>query len=81
MDQKRAVLTVSLPPKLARKFQQMAKIQSKNKSQLFRDMIQVYEQHQLEQEFQELQRYGTRQARGKGVLTEAEVEAMVFKDR
>ena len=81
MDQKSAVLTVSLPPKLARKFQQMAKIQSKNKSQLFRDMIQVYEQHQLEQEFLELQRYGTGQARRKGVLTEAEVEAMVFKDR
>ncbi len=81
MDHKRVPLTVSLPPDLARKFRRMAKAESKNKSQLFRDMIQSYEQRALEEKFFELQRYGARQARKKGVLTEAEVEAMVFKDR
>ncbi len=81
MDQKRVPLTVSLPPAMARKFQRLAKAQAKNKSQLFRDMIQVYEQHRLEEEFFELQRYGARQARRKGKLTEADVEAVVFKDR
>ena len=60
----------------------MAKVQSKNKSQLFREMIQVYEQHQLEQRVSGApQRYGTGQARRKGVLTEADVEAIVFKGR
>ncbi len=81
MDQKRVPVTVSLPPRLARKFQQMAKAESKNKSQLFREMIQVYEQRHVEEEFFELQRYGARQARVKGVLTEEDVEALVFKDR
>lgn len=81
MDQKRVPLTVSLPPALARKFQRMAKAQAKNKSQLFRDMIQVYEQHRVEEEFLELQHYGARQARKKGILTEADVEAMVFRNR
>lgn len=81
MEQKRVALTVSLPPALARKFDRMAKGQAKNKSQLFREMIQVYEQRRLEEEFYELQRYGARQARKKGLLTEADVEAVVFKDR
>ena len=81
MDQKRVPMTVSLPPRLARKFERMAKAQSKNKSQLFREMIQVYDQHRAEAEFLEIQRYGVRQARKRGVLTEEDVEALVFKDR
>ncbi len=78
---KRVPLTVSLPPDLARKFERWAKAEAKNKSQLFRDMFRAYEQRRLEQEFFELQRYGTRQARKKGILTEADVEALVFQDR
>lgn len=78
---KRVPLTVSLPPDLARKFERWAKAEAKNKSQLFRDMFRAYEQRRLEQEFFELQRYGARQARKKGILTEADVEALVFRDR
>jgi len=78
---KRVPLTVSLPPDLARKFERWAKAEAKNKSQLFRDMFRAYEQRRLEQEVFELQRYGTRQARKKGLLTEAEVEALVFQAR
>lgn len=78
---KRVPVTVSLPPDLARKFERWAKAEAKNKSQLFRDMFRAYEQRRLEQEFFELQRYGVRQARKKGILTEAHVEALVFRDR
>ena len=78
---KRVPLTVSVPPDLARKFEKWAKAEAKNKSQLFRDMFRAYEQRRVEQEFFELQRYGARQARKKGVLTEADVEALVFQDR
>ncbi|MGB4781163.1 CopG family ribbon-helix-helix protein [Candidatus Methylomirabilis sp.] len=81
MDHKRVALTVSMPPDLARKFDRLAKAEAKNKSQLFRDMFQAYQQRRLELEFFELQRYGTRQARKKGTLTEADVEALVFQDR
>ncbi|MFQ5899775.1 MAG: ribbon-helix-helix protein, CopG family [Candidatus Methylomirabilia bacterium] len=81
MNQRRVPLTVSVPPDLARKFQRLAKTEAKNKSQLFRDMFRAYEQRRLEQEFLELQRYGARQARKKGILTEADVEALVFQDR
>ncbi|GJL53492.1 MAG: hypothetical protein NPIRA02_06240 [Nitrospirales bacterium] len=81
MDQKRVALTVSLPPKLARKFEKMAKAESKNKSQLFREMIQTYEQHRLGEEFFEIQRYGVRQAQRKGFLTEDDIDALVCKER
>lgn len=81
MDDKRVALTVSLPPSLARKFSRMAKAAAKNKSQLFRDMINTYEQHLLEEEFFSLQRYGARQARNHTILTEADIEALVGQDR
>lgn len=81
MEQKRVALTVSLPPALARKFERMAKSAAKNKSQLFREMLLTYEQRALEDEFYRLQRYGAKQARKKGLLTEEDVEALVFQDR
>ncbi len=81
MKPKRVPLTVSLPPEVAREFDTLAKDEAKNKSQLFRDMFRTYQHRRLEQEFLELQRYGTRQARKKGVLTEADVEALIFRDR
>ena len=81
MVQKRVPMTVSLPPDLARKFDKLAKIEEKNKSQLFRDMFRAYEQRRLEREFFELQRYGARKARKKGILTEKDVEAIVFENR
>jgi predicted transcriptional regulator len=81
MDQRRVALTVSVPPALARKFERLAKVTSKNKSQLFREMFRTYERQMLQEEFYALQRYGTRQARKKGVYTEEEVEALVFQDR
>ncbi len=81
MGLKRTPITVSVPPDLARKFEKLAKAEAKNKSQLFRDMFRAYQQQRLEEEFFELQRYGAKQARKKGILTEAYVEALVLKDR
>ena len=81
MKPKRVPLTVSLPPELAREFDTLAKDEAKNKSQLFREMFRTYQQRRVEQEFFALQRYGARQARKKGLLTEADVEALVFKHR
>jgi metal-responsive CopG/Arc/MetJ family transcriptional regulator len=78
---KRIPLTVSLPPSLAKEFERLSKDEAKNKSQLFREMFRAYQQRRREQEFHELQRYGARQARKKGLLTEDDVEALVFRDR
>lgn len=81
MKRGRVPLTVSVPSELAAKFEKFAKAEAKNKSQLFREMVSVYEQRRKEEEFLALQRYGAGQARKKRVLTEADVEALVFQGR
>lgn len=81
MKRPRVPVTVSVPSDLAGRFEKLAKTEAKNKSQLFRDMFAIYEQRRREEEFLALQRYGARQARKKGILTEADVEALVFRDR
>ena len=81
MRKTRVPVTVSVPSDLAAQFEKLAKAEAKNKSQLFRDMFATYRQRKGEEEFFALQRYGVRQARKKGVLTENDVEALVFQGR
>lgn len=81
MKRARVPITVSLPSNLAEDFERLAKAESKNKSQLFREMLTSYERRRKEERFHELQRYGARKARKKDVLTEADVEKLVFQGR
>lgn len=81
MKRSRVPVTVSLPSDLARNFELLAKAEAKNKSQLFREMLTVYERRRREEQFHELQRYGAKKARKKGVLTETDVEKLVFQGR
>ena len=74
-------MTISLPPEIAREYEKIAQKESKNKSSLFRDMFRLYKEKSLEQEFLELQRYGSKLARSKGVFTEKDVERLVFEGR
>ena len=43
MKRTRVPITVSLPSNLAENFEKLAKAESKNKSQLFREMLTAYE--------------------------------------
>jgi len=74
-------MTVSLSPEIAEDYEKIAEQEAKNKSQLFRDMFLLYKEKAREKEFFELQRYGARKARGKGIITEEDVERVVFEDR
>lgn len=81
MKRRRIPMTVSLPPEMVEDYEKMAEKEAKNKSQLFRDMFLLYKEKVREKEFFELQRYGARKARGKGIITEEDVERIVFEDR
>ena len=82
MKHARVLVTVSLPSNLAKSFEKLAKAESKkNKSQLFRGMLTTYERRRREERFLDLQRYGVKKARKKGILTEADVEKLVFQGR
>lgn len=56
MKRKRVAMTISLPPGLAKDYENLTKHEAENKRQLFRDMFQVCKEHDLEQEFLELQK-------------------------
>ncbi len=81
MKRRRVAVTISLPPEIAKDYEKIAEQEAKNKSQLFRDMFSLYKEKSLEQEFFDLQRYGARRAREKGILTEKDVERIVFEGR
>ena len=81
MKRTRVPVTVSLPSNLAETFEKLAKAESKNKSQLFREMLIAYERRRREERFYELQRYGVKKAKKKAVLTETDVEKLVFQGR
>jgi len=81
MKRRRVAITISLPPEIAKDYERIADQEAKNKSQLFRDMFSLYREKTLEREFFDLQRYGVKMARGKGILTEKDVERIVFEGR
>ncbi|MGH7257757.1 MAG: CopG family ribbon-helix-helix protein [Nitrospiraceae bacterium] len=81
MKRARVPVTVSLPSNLAESFEKLAKAEAKNKSQLFREMLTAYERRRREERFLDLQRYGVKKARKQGILTEADVEKLVFQSR
>ncbi len=81
MKRRRVAMTISLPPEIASDYEWLAQKEGKNKSQLFRDMFLLYKKRTLEQEFLEFQRYGAKLAKGKGILTEKDVERIVFQGR
>lgn len=62
-------------------YARLAEREGTTKSDLFRRMVETYKAERLEQEFFALQRKMARRARKMGVLTEEDVERIVFEDR
>lgn len=81
MKRKRVAMTISVPAEMAVEYETLVEQESKNKSQLFREMFQLYKKERLERGFAELQQYGMTKAKKKKILTESEVEKIVFEGR
>lgn len=81
MGRSRVAITISIPPQLAKEYDRLARVSTKNRSQLFREMFDLYRHSQEEETLRHLQRYGRRKARERGILTERDVERLVFEDR
>ncbi len=77
----RVAVTISIPPTVAKEYDRLARATAKNRSELFREMFDAYRRARGEELFNELQRYGSRKARDRGVRTERDVERLVFEDR
>jgi metal-responsive CopG/Arc/MetJ family transcriptional regulator len=74
-------LTVSLPPQLFEEVERLAEQEQKTKSELFRDMLRVYEDFLDERRWRRVRRRGAESARKLGVTTEADIERLVHEAR
>ena len=81
MGRKTKVLGFSVAPEIAEEYEKLAERQKKSKSELFRQIVEAYKAKLEEEEFSRVQRRMAGRARKKGVLTEKEVERIVFQDR
>lgn len=81
MVRKTSVFGFSVSLALAREFERLAECEGMTKSDLFRRMVPAYKAERKEEAFVALQRKMTRRVRKTGVLTEEEVERIVFEDR
>jgi len=75
------VLAVSVPPETAQDFEALAAQEGRNKSELFREMLRIYQSYRETGRFETLQRYGAARARGLGVSTEQDVQRLIDEAR
>lgn len=74
-------LTVSLPPAVFEEITRIAKLERKTKSELFRDMVRVYEDHLDEERWQRLRRLGRATARKYRVTSTEDIEKLIHETR
>lgn len=77
----RKVLSVSLSDDLYQEYKKLAESRGKSKSELFREMVLLYEQDMKEKEFFALQQKVSKSLRRRGVYSEKEVEKIIFEGR
>ena len=68
-----ATFTISLPPEMAEKVDEMMKKEKRTRSELFREALRRYFE---EQEWKEIKRYGRMKAKEKGI-SEHQIEDIV----
>jgi metal-responsive CopG/Arc/MetJ family transcriptional regulator len=74
-------LTVSLPPQIYKEIEKLAKIERKTKSELFRDMVNVYEDYLDEKRWKRLRRLGKATAKKFDITSESDIERLVHESR
>lgn len=67
------IITLSLPPKMAKKIDELMKKEQRTRSELLREALRRYIE---EQEWQAILRYGRQKAKEKGI-TEEKIEDIV----
>lgn len=80
-DRVSKVISLSVPPDAAADFERIAAEEGRNRSELFREMLRVYEVQRHLKEFERLQRIGAASARRLGIRDEADVERLIHELR
>ncbi len=77
MPRTTTTVTISLPPEMAEKVEELMKKEKRTRSELFREALRRYFE---EQEWKEIMRYGRMKAKERGI-TEDQVEDIVDAGR
>lgn len=74
-------LTVSLPPRTFAEIEKLAKLERKTKSELFRDMVKIYEDHLDEERWKRMKRLGEETAKKYHLTSEDVIEKLIHEAR
>jgi len=74
-------LTVSLPPQIYEEIERLARLERKTKSELFRDMVKLYEDHLDEERWKRLRRLGRATAGKYRLSSERDIEKLIHEAR
>ena len=74
-------LTVSLPPQIYEEIERLARLERKTKSELFRDMVKLYEDHLDEGRWKRLRRLGRATAGKYRLSSERDIEKLIHEAR
>jgi hypothetical protein len=66
--------TISLPPKLAKEVEDIAREEGKPLSVVIQDALRLARKERVKKEFYQIQDYWSRKAKEKGILTEKDLE-------
>ncbi len=71
--------TISLPPKLAKETEEIARDEGKPLSAVIQDALWLARRERLKKEFRQLQGYWSKKAKEKGILTEKDLQRYLKK--
>ena len=77
---KTKILSFSVPPETKKELKELEEEQGMGASELFREMVRVYEDYREEKEFRRLQRYGAIRSQGR-FGSEEELFESLYLDR
>ena len=81
MGRKSKVLSLSVPPEIARELDNMAKTEDKSRSEIFKDMFRTYKESVAEREWRELFSFGKETAKKFRIKDEEELFRILDKER
>ena len=81
MGRKSKVLSLSVPPEIARDLDNMAKTEDKSRSEIFKDMFKTYKESVAEREWRELFSFGKETAKRFKIKDEKELFRILDEER
>jgi len=72
-------LTFSVPPETYEEYEDLARDRRKTKSELFREMVKVYEDYLNEVRWQTIQRLGERTAKNFNIISEDDIDRIIHE--